>query len=244
MKRYAYMLALAYMLILLFSAAAFAADDAGRAREMGEMLVKLFAPETIAVTISEGGNFAWVEAKGAIIDKMRIEDLKLRAMIKNTDEPIDTSDSYALAKLIMMSKGELTLLEKDVNNIFQKDGIETKGFSHLAFDFKPKGFTAEGMFTAKFLFTIKIRLRAQGVLVLETDGIYIDDMAIFTEGVPTPDGLLKMVSDRINPLLSFSKIPFPVEFKDIKMTDTAVILTGYPDKFKGGTTWTWKKPAK
>lgn len=244
MKRYAYILALAHMLVILLSASAFAADESGRAQEMGEMLVKLFTPETISVTISEGGSFAWVEAKGAIIDKMRIENLKLRAMIKNTDQPIDKSDSYALAKMIMMSKGELTLLEKDVNNLFQKGGIETKGFSHLAFDFKPEGFTAQGMFTAKLLFTIKIRLRAEGVLALEKDGVYVDKMAIFTEGVPTPEGLLKMVSDRINPLLSFSKIPFPVEFKDITMTNSAAILTGYPDKFKGGTTWTWRKSAK
>lgn len=240
MKKSVCFFALLSALFFSFTAGAEAAGEAQKARVMGQRLVELFTPESISVTISDGGGFAWVEAKGAVIDKIRVEDLKLRAMIKNDGEKFDMNDKDALAKQILMSRGELTLLEKDVNKLFSGD-IETKGFSNLVFDFKPDGFTANGVFTAQFLFTIKIRLRAHGNLALQPDGVYIENVKIYTEGVPTPDGLVKMVTDRINPLLSFSKIPFPTEFKTVIMNDSAAVLTGNPEKFEGGKTWRWNK---
>lgn len=240
MKKSIYVLAALCVLSLSLTAGAEASGESRKAREMGQRLVELFTPESISVTISDGGGFAWVEAKGAVIDKIRVEDLKLRAMIKNDGEKFDMNDKDALAKQILMSRGELTLLEKDVNKLFSGD-IETKGFSNLVFDFKPKGFTAQGVFTTQLLFTIKIRLRAQGNLALQPNGIYVENVKIYTEGVPTPDGLVKMVTDRINPLLSFDKIPFPTEFKTVVMTDNAAILTGNPEKFEGGRSWRWKK---
>lgn len=240
MKKIIYCLAVLCVLSFSFTAGAEAFGEAQKAREMGQRLIELFTPESISVTISDGGGFAWVEARGAVIDKIRVEDLKLRAMIKNDGKKIDINDKDALAKQILMSRGELTLLEKDVNKLFSGD-IETKGFSNLVFDFKPKGFTAQGVFTTKVLFTVKIRLRAQGNLALHPNGIYIENVKIYTEGVPTPDGLVRMVTDRINPLLSFDKIPFPTEFKTVVMTDDAAILTGSPEKFEGGRTWRWKK---
>lgn len=240
MRKSIYFLAVLCALSFSFTAAAEASGEAQKAREMGQRLVELFTPESISVTISSGGGFAWVEAKGAVIDKIRVEDLKLRAMIKNDGEKFDMNDKDALARQILMSRGELTLLEKDVNRLFSGD-IETKGFSDLVFDFKPDGFKANGVFTAQFLFTIKIRLRAQGNLALQPNGIYIENVKIYTEGVETPNGLVKMVTDRINPLLSFDKIPFPTEFKTVVMTDDAAILTGNPERFEGGKTWRWKK---
>lgn len=228
------------VLLLPFAPGEAASEESRKARDMGLRLIELFSPESINVTISDGGSFAWVEAKGAIIDKIRVDDLKLRAMIKNTGETFDIKDKDALAKQILMSQGELTLLEKDVNKLFSGE-IETKGFSDLVFDFKPGGFTANGVFTAQFLFTIKIRLRALGNLALHHDGIYIENVKIYTEGVQTPDGLVKMVTDRINPLLSFEKIPFPTEFKEVTMTEDAAILTGAPKKFEGGKSWQWQK---
>lgn len=227
-------------MLVLAPGAAVAATENEQAAAMGEMLVRLFTPESIEVTISNGGSFAWVEAKGAIIDKMRIDKLKLRAMIKDVKDPTDKEDKYDLAKLILMSNGELTLLEKDVNDLFKGD-IETKGFSNLVFDFRPSGFKAKGLFMAKFIFAIRIRLRAEGILALHDDGVYIENIEIFTEGVHQPDGLVKMVKARINPLLSFDKIPFPIEFKKLTMTDDAIILTGFPERFTGGVVWLWKK---
>lgn len=233
---------LAVVCVLFFSCAdaSSAADDAKKARDMGQRLAELFTPESIKVTISNGGSFAWVEAKGAVIDKIRVEDLKLRALIRNDGQKFDINDKDALAKQILMSHGELTLLEKDVNKLFSGE-IETKGFSNLVFDFKPDGFSANGLFTAQFLFTIRIRMRAEGNLALRSDGVYIENVKIYTEGVPTPDGLVKMVTDKINPLLSFDKIPFPTEFKEVVMTEDAAILSGDPEMFEGGKTWEWKK---
>lgn len=229
----------ALLLYVFFLPSPACAVDNKLPRELGEMLIEHFSPESVTVTISDGGNFTWVEAKGAIIDKMRVDDLKLRAMIKTINGSVRSGDKYDLAKMILMSQGELTLLESDVNALFKGDD-DVSGFSDLSFSFLPNGFTANGIFTAQFLLTIRIRLRAEGVLALRSDGIYIEKIKIFTEGVQTPDGLVKMVSDRINPLLSFEKLPFPVEFKEIRMGNKAAVLTGFPKPFEGGRSWSWK----
>ncbi len=210
------------------------------AEEIGSLLVSLFQPDSITVKISNGGSFAWAETTGAHIEGIRIEKIKLMAMLKEIPKKIRPEDKYELANLIHMSYGELHLKEKDVNDYFLS-GVDTRGFSNLHFDFTPKGFRANGLFSAQFIFKIRIRLRAQGVLGLREDGIYLENTSIFVEGVKQPDGITNMILGKVNPLLPFKKIPFPVYFKKIAMTDTEAVLTSDPKSFTFGESWSWHK---
>lgn len=234
-----------FIFSLIFIIISPAASNAGEqekrlAEEIGTMLVTLFQPDSITVKISNGGSFAWAETEGANIDGIRIDKMKLMAMLRDIPKKVGTENKYELANLIHMSYGELHLKEKDVNNYFLS-GIDTRGFSNLHFDFSPNGFKANGLFSAKFIFNIRIRLSAQGVLGLREDGVYLEDTSIFVEGVKQPDSLTKMIIGRVNPLLPFKKIPFPVYFKKITMTDSEAILTSEQKPFTFGESWSWHK---
>ena len=212
-------------------------DPRALAEEIARELGKKFQPDQIVVTTD--GATAYVEARGAWIDKIRIDSLKLEAALKPERAPV-SGDADALAGLIASSVGELTLLEKDVNGYFAKN--EESGFTGLHFDFTPKGFQAKGVYTASFLFTFRIRLAATGVLALRPEGIILDQVAMFVEGLKQPDSFTARVVSSVNPLLEFRDIPFPVTFKRLTMTDSEVTLTGGPKRLDQGATAVWKRP--
>lgn len=242
--RKSFLFIMACIAVLVFSAAATAGENERKlAQGIGEMLVELLQPEQLEVRISDGGNFAWAEVYGGRMDKIRVESMKLRAMIDDKNaEQLDAADKYAIAKCILMSQGEMVLLEKDVNDLFAS-GLDTKGFSNLTFDFRPQGFKAEGIFATQMIVPLRIRLRAEGVLGLQPDGVYLENTTFFVEGVTMPESMVKsMVLDKVNPLLSFAEIPFPIEFKSIKMGDNDVVLSGAPKPFKAGEAWRYEKP--
>ena len=212
-------------------------DPKALAEEIARELGKKFRPDQLTVTTD--GSTAYVEARGAWIDKIRIDSLRLEATLKPERTPV-SGDADALAGLIASSVGELTLLEKDVNGYFAKN--EESGFTGLHFDFTPSGFQAKGVYSATFLFTFRIRLAATGVLALRPEGIILDQVAMFVEGLKQPDSFTARVVSSVNPLLEFRDIPFPVTFKRLTMTEAEVTLTGGPKRLDQGATAVWKRP--
>lgn len=208
------------------------ATDARKAEEIGYLLDAKFAPQSLSVTVD--GTRAFAVMGGAKLGGIRVDEMKLDAILKDQASAAGGLDK--LASLIKESVGEITLLEKDVNDYF-KSGVSTRGFSELAFDFKPSGFQAEGVFEAQMLMNLKLHLQALGNLALRSDGIYIDNVSIFAEGVKQPDMIVNLITGKINPLLPFSDIPFPVSFKRLKMTDKSVLLTGMTGKAPVGSVW-------
>ena len=205
-------------------------SDLEMARHIATLLGEKFSPESVTVTVRESR--AYAEMKGAVLSKIRIDTMRLDALLTNRDQPL-SDDVDSLASLIGYSRGELVLLERDVNAYF--DNNNTRGFSNLTFDFKPEGFRAEGVFSATFLFTIRIRLAATGILALASDGVYLEDVKIYTESIKQPDMLTNQVLSRVNPLIEWSDIPFKVEFKEISMDDEAVRMTGNPQPLEGAS---------
>jgi hypothetical protein len=189
----------------------------------------------VTVTVRESRAFA--EMRGAVLSRIRIDTMRLDALLTNLDQPL-SEDAESLASLIGYSRGEIVLLERDVNDYFSAN--DTRGFSNLVFNFKPGGFRAEGIFSATFLFTIRIRLAAAGILSLGSDGVYLDDVNIYTEGVKQPDMLTNQVLSRVNPLIEWSSIPFKVQFREISMDDDAARMTGYPKPLEGAA-YIWEK---
>ena len=217
-------------------AAPAAPTDSEIASHMAKLLGEEFKPDSVTVTVKESISYA--EMKGAVISKIRIDTMRLEALLTGRDKPL-TNDARALASLIGFSRGEIVLTEKDVNAYFAVN--EQSGFTNLKFDFTPKGFRADGLFSADFIVKFRIRLAATGVLALRPDGVYLDKVAIFVENMKQPEILTSQIISRVNPLLEWKSIPFKVEFKKISMDDTAARMTGNPKKFEGGSTNTWKK---
>jgi hypothetical protein len=231
-------------LLLSFSACAplFAgADEQSEAAAIGGLLVKKCAPESADVTVSQGGKLAWIEMKGSRLGAVRVEEMKLLARLKARPQSSDLTGGRQLAGLIESSDAEITLLEKDVNSCFAAVPAQAGGLSDLVFDFRPGGFIAKGIYTTKIIFEIKLHLEAEGKLGLRPDGLYIEDPVVRTEGLRQPDSVAKEIAARLNPLLSFSSLPFPVSFKRVTMTDAAAVMTGDPKPLAGGESWSWRR---
>lgn len=226
--------------LLLFSlpaAAAPAPTDREMASHMAKLLARQFNPESVMVVVKD--SHAYAEMKGAVMSKIRIDSMRLEALITGRDKPL-SDDVHALSSLIGFSRGEVVLAEKDVNAYFAVN--EKNGFSKLAFDFTPKGFRANGMFSADFMIKLRIRLAAEGVLALKNDGVYLDNVAIFVERIKQPAMLTDRIISRVNPLLSWSSIPFKVEFREVIMDGATAKMTGHPKRFAGGVEVALNKP--
>jgi hypothetical protein len=207
--------------------------DEGMARRIADLLGAKFSPEYVLVTVKDSR--AYAEMRGAVLSRIRIDTMKLDALLIGGGVPLGDVDS--LSSLIGYSRGELVLLERDVNSYF--DNNDTRGFSNLVFDFKQDGFKANGIFTASFIFSIRIRLTASGVLALKSDGVYLEDVSILVENIRQPEALTKQVTSRVNPLIEWSDIPFKVDFKTVSMSEDSAVMTGYPMNVEGGATAIW-----
>ncbi|MDR1472600.1 MAG: hypothetical protein LBS75_08750 [Synergistaceae bacterium] len=209
-------------------------------RKLADTLVRLlgekFAPESLEVTVA--GGRAYAEMRGVVLSGIRIDAMKLDALLVDAGR-VEAADVSSLASLIGYSRGELVLLERDVNAYF--DSNDTRGFSNLAFDFSNGGFRANGIFTASFLFTFRIRLAASGRLALRANGVDLDGVAIYVENIEQPASLTDKILSRVNPLIKWDSIPFRVAFKDIFMDDVSAVMTGYPERIESGETAAWEE---
>jgi hypothetical protein len=206
---------------------------------IGRNIAAEFKPESAAVRVK--GRTAWIEINGGTIDGIRIDKMKLLAVlheVSTVDGSVDSA-SY-LTHMIKSSIGEVVLAEKDVNDYFKKNE-NPEGFSELQFDFKKEGFSASGKFRTKIIVDMELPISAKGVLGLHDDGVYLENTVIKVEGMSQPEFLTNMIVSKLNPLLEFKDIPFPVTFEKIIMTDKAAIMTGEPKEIKDGETYKWEK---
>lgn len=214
--------------------------EAESARKIGEALKNEFNPNYVSVTVANGGQKCWVECVGVQISKIKIKETKLEAEL-NLPKLQNAATDKEIMSCIESSKGEITLAERDVNEYFKERG-ESGGFSNLVFDFTPNGYRAKGRFQADLLLLkLDLNLEAKGKLALRSDGVYLEDTVIYAEGLEQSDTVTQLIVDRINPLLSFSEIPFPVEFRQIKMTNADVTMSGNPSKAGRGERWSWRR---
>lgn len=233
-------LALAAAAVMIAGEASAGTTEADAARKIGEALRNEFSPDRVSVTVSNDGKRAWAECAGAVISGIKIKEIKLDAAI-DPEAMKSAETGEEIISCIESSKGEITLAERDVNEYFSS-GEAASGFSGLAFDFTPKGYKAKGRFEAELLvLKLDLDLKAEGKLGLKSDGVYLEDTVIYAEGARQSDTITELVTDRVNPLLSFSEIPFPVEFSRIRMTNDAVTMSGNPGKAKTGESWRWEK---
>lgn len=207
---------------------------------IGESLVAEFSPDAVLVKVKNHN--AWIEINGGIIDGIRIENMKLLAILHEvSDQKLGINSLSSLAQMIKSSKGEVILTEKDINKYFNENK-NPDGFSDLHFDFKKEGFSASGRFRTKIIVNLELPISAKGQLRLYKEGVYLKNTVITVEGITQPDMLTNIILSKINPLLEFKEIPFSITFEKIIMTEEAAIMTGILKEFMGGKIWKWEKP--
>ena len=207
--------------------------DLEMATTLAEKLGDEFNPESLSVKVL--GNHAYIRAGGVFLSGVRVDTLKIEAMLTSSEIP--EGDARSLASIIGYSWGEVTLLASDVNDYFREH--ESRGFSNLKVEFSPEGFRASGIFTASLLFTFRIMISASGTFGLRPDGVYIEDAMVYIQNVRQPGFLVKEMMERANPLLEWSDIPFRVVFRTIALTEYSATMSGAPRDFDGGESVTW-----
>ena len=211
-----------------------ALSDAEMALTLAEKMGAQFEPESMTVRVSSSR--AFVEARGIYLNGVRIERMNIEAILTSSEVP-EGEDINVLASLIAYSWGEIELLADDINEYFTAN--EVRGFSNLAVRFSPNGFYADVIFVRSLLFTFRIRLSATGRFGLRTEGVFIEDPAIYIEGIRQPGFLVNEIMERANPLIEWSAIPFRVVFREIIMTEYSTVMTGRPGDFTGGVVASW-----
>jgi hypothetical protein len=233
MKKYMNIILFLLLFFFFFSTQTHTAQrDQKFANEVGEQLYEILKqPDSLKVVVNKVD--LWIEAKGADIDGIRVDNIGIRAKLK---KGVDSYDKENPANLIESSEGEIVLLEADVNNYFAKEGA-IKGFSELIFDFTSKGFSAEGKYAAEFLFNLTVPLSASGKLGIENDAVYLKETILSIQGISATETISQFIVNKLNPLLSFKKIPFPITFDKIIMSDISAKMTSNPKPFSKGATW-------
>ncbi len=241
MKRFSWVLIITALSLLFTVNICTASNGSEVAETIGTSIVSAFDPEKVEVSIKNKTNEAWIEIDGGTIDGIKIKKFRLKAQLKTGTLPnLAGDDPKWLAEMIEKSVGEVTLSEKDVNEYFKKNK-DADGFSDMRFDFRKEGFTAAGKFKTSIIVEVELPITAKGILSLNNDAVYMEKTVITVEGLNQPDFLTDMILSKINPLLEFKDIPFPVTFKEVLMTENEAIMTGNPIEFKGENIWLWKK---
>jgi hypothetical protein len=212
--------------------------DFEMATALAEKLGDEFNPESLSVKVL--GGRAYAEARGVFLSGVRVDTLKIEAMLASSEIP--EGDAESLASIISYSWGEVTLLASDVNDYFREH--ESRGFSDLKVEFGPDGFRVSGVFTASLLFTFRIKLAASGKFGLRPDGVYIEDAMVYIQNVRQPGFLVREMMERANPLLEWSEIPFRVVFRTIALTERSATMSGAPHDFGGGASVRWNPVSK
>jgi hypothetical protein len=207
--------------------------DSEMAAALAEKLGGEFNPESLSVKVR--GSHAYAEVVGVFLKGVRVDTLKIEAILTSSEIP--EGDAESLASIIGYSWGEVTLLSSDVNDYFREH--ETRGFSDLGVELSPDGFSVSGIFTESHIFKLRIEIAASGKLGLRPDGVYIEDAMLRLQGVRQSGILMKEMLKRANPLLKWSEIPFRIVFTTIALTEHSATMSGMPRDFGGGASVTW-----
>ncbi|NLV81802.1 MAG: hypothetical protein GXZ18_02175 [Synergistaceae bacterium] len=208
--------------------------------EVGKLLVKEFDPESLLVQATNGGSFLYAKAKGVVLEGLRIDSISVFAMMKEPPKDLTGKDAYGLADLIYLSRAEVVLLKKDVDDYTTTAIEDVKGFTDLKVDFSTDKLSVSGTYTAKFLFTFNIRLLAKSRLGFINGDLSLVDTEFYISGVRQPEYLTNKLLEEINPLIKRSKIPFPININNIIMTKDKIVVTGKPKPLEGDALCTWR----
>lgn len=231
---------LASFAILFTAAAAFAAPgtpsaDEERASQLKAALGKKFAPEWMEVSI-EGGpdekgfvKKASVRAKGAVIDKLRVDSLVMEAADIQFNDPADW-DRKLKVRSAGLTKSRGVILERDINAAMVKSLSRDKKWKSISMDLSPQRIKAVGVYETHFLFKLRFLVKLTGILAASPDGkqIYIRDYKINVSGMTMPQGLTEDVIEKVQPIIDFRESVFPVSVKKIVMDDESISFVSDP----------------
>jgi len=209
--------------------------EEGRAALLKFVLERKFNPQSLDVRL-EGGpdekgfvKKAVVRAKGAVIDRLRVDTLVMEASDLQFNSPEEWS-----AKLEVKSAGETrsrgVILEKDINAAMTASLKGDKRWKSIRMDLSPERIKAVGVYETYFIFKLHLVVKLTGILAASPDGkqIFIRDYKLNVSGLTMPEGLTQDVIEKVQPIIDFRESVFPVSVKKIVMDDTSISFVSDP----------------
>ncbi len=236
-KRTILALCAVFLLATLPAAGAQAAPqpDEGRAALLKAALERKFSPQSMEVRLEGGPDAkgfvkrAVVRAKGAVIDRLRVENLVMEASDLQFNPPEEWEK-----KLEVKSAGDTrsrgVILEKDINAAMAESVKGDKKWKSIRMDLSPRQIKAVGVYETYFLFKLHLVVKLTGRLDASPDGkqIFIRDYRLNVSGFSMPQGLTEDVIEKVQPIIDFRESVFPVSVKKIVMDENSISFVSDP----------------
>lgn len=210
-------------------------SEEGRAALLRSALERKFAPTSMEVRLEGGPDAkgfvkkAVVRAKGAVIDKLRVDTLVMEASDLQFNPPEEWEK-----KLEVKSAGDTrsrgVILEKDINAAMAESVRDDRKWKSIRMDLSPAQIKAVGVYETYFIFKLHLVVKLTGKLAASPDGkqIFIRDYKLNVSGLTMPQGLTEDVIEKVQPIIDFRESVFPVSVKKIVMDDTSISFVSDP----------------
>lgn len=210
-------------------------SNEGRSALLKAALERKFSPQSMEVRLEGGPDAkgfvkrAVVRAKGAVIDRLRVESLVMEASDLQFNPPEEWDK-----KLEVKSAGETrsrgVILEKDINAAMAESVKGDKKWKSIRMDLSPRQIKAVGVYETYFLFKLHLVVKLTGRLDASPDGkqIFIRDYKLNVSGLTMPQGLTEDVIEKVQPIIDFRESVFPVSVKKIVMDENSISFVSDP----------------
>jgi hypothetical protein len=210
-------------------------SEEGRAALLRSALERKFAPQSMEVRLEGGPDAkgfvkkAVVRARGAVIDKLRVDTLVMEASDLQFNPPEEWS-RHLEVKSAGDTRSRGVILETDINAAMSESVKDDKKWKSIRMDLSPTQIKAVGVYETYFIFKLHLVAKLTGVLAASPDGkqIFIRDYKLNVSGMTMPQGLVEDVIEKVQPIVDFRKSVFPVSVKKIVMDDKSISFVSDP----------------
>ena len=223
-----------------------------QADEVDDLLmyyVNRFKPETANLTISakpdKTGRFndIYMELEGVVIEKLRLDSLKVRMRGVQFNEPSEWKKGNVKCTEAMSVQATSTILESDINkSIADRTFGKGDGEWHdLGMKITPAGLIGSGYYKFSFL-DIRIDIDSKLKIVKDKE-LWLDNPLVKVNKMDLPDYVTQKALSRIQPLVDLRKLPLPLSLHTVELKQGSATLSSrrLPQALSKGLKYSYKK---
>ena len=197
--------------------------------------VKRFTPETAQIVVSgkpdANGAFSdvWLDLKGLVIDKLRMDSLKVRMKGVRFNPPSEWKSGKVECKDAMSVLAVATIFERDINK-----AIENKTFGKgddkwhdVSMGITPSGLNGKGYYnTGSSFLNLDILIEiVSGLKIVKGKELWLNNPQIKVNKLDLPDYITKKALSRIQPLVDLRKFPLPLSLHKVELKKGSATLS-------------------
>ncbi len=222
------------------------------ADEVNDLLnfyVKKFNPEKALLVISDKPdktglfNDIYMDLKGIVIDKLRLNSLTVRMRGVQFNEPSQWAKGNVECKDAISVLANATLFESDINK-----SIEDKTFGKgdgrwhdMSMKINPKTLSGSGYYKYGFL-DIRIDIDSK-LKIVKGKELWLDEPVAKVNKLDVPDYVTKKALTKIQPLVDLRKFPLPLTLHKVELKQGSASLSTrtLPKAMTGGIKYNYSK---